>query len=136
MPLFPSREWMDDFAGRLERHPGAGPTAEALDGVYRFVVEPGAGLTDQHRYDVEIRPGDDGAHVTPLEQPVPAPRLTITAGYDRWQQLLRGELDIAMAVLLRRIKVSGDLGALTSQASSTRPLLDSLSAVDSTFLPR
>ncbi len=137
MPLFPSREWMEDFAERLATHPGAAPTATALDGVYRFVIVPAAGLGEQHRYDVEIRPadGDGRPRVTPLDAPVDAPRLTITAGYDRWQQLLRGELDIAMAVLLRRIKVSGDLGALTSNVSSTRPLLDALSAVDSTFLP-
>lgn len=137
MPLFPSQEWMEDFADRLATHPGAGPTAQALDGVYRFVIVPAAGLGEQHRYDVEIRPADDGGgpRVTPLDAPVDAPRLTITAGYDRWQQLLRGELDLPMAVLLRRIKVSGDLGALTSQGSSTRPLLDALSGVDSTFLP-
>lgn len=140
MPLFPSPEWMEDFADRLATHPQAGPTAEALDGVYRFVIEPAAGLADRQYFDVEIRPGegsdgDGAARVTPLGDPVDAPRLTITAGYDRWQQLLRGELDIPMAMLLRRIKLAGDLSALTSKGHATRPLLDALSSVDSTFLP-
>lgn len=139
MPLFPSPEWMEDFAARLATHPEADMTAEALDGVYRFVIEPAAGLVERHHYDVEIRPGQQGpdgggARVTPLDAPVDDPRLTITAAYDRWQQLLRGELDIPMAVLLRRIKIAGDLGALTKKGPATRPLLDALSGVDSTFL--
>lgn len=134
VPLFPSRDWMEEFAARLAGHPDAGATATALDGIYRFVIDPGGLLRERHAYDVEIRPEGDGAVVQPLDTPVETPRLTITAGYDRWRQLIRRELDIPMAVLLRRIKVSGDLATLTGRMSSTTALLDALAGVDSTFL--
>lgn len=135
MPVFPSDEWVDEFCERLRAHPGAERMAAALDGVYRLTIEPAGALAERRSYDVVIEPGDGGATVTPSEAPADRPRLEIAAGYDRWVQLLRGELDVRMAYLLRRIRISGDLGSVTSSLSDARPLLDALRAVDSTFLP-
>jgi hypothetical protein len=133
VPIFPSDAWIAEFCVQLERHPGAGDMARALRGVYRFVVEPSGPVATEQRYDVEIAPDGDGARVVPLDDPVADPRLTIAAAYPRWVQLLRGELDLPIALMLRRIKVSGDLRAVTSNLDDARPLLDTLSAVDSSF---
>ena len=134
MPVFPSYEWMDEFCERLESHDEAGEVAEALDGVYRFVVDPAGPLEEQHVYDVAIRPSSDGAEVAVTDDGATKPRLTMTTDYRRWQQLVRGELDIGMAVMLRRLKVSGDLTSLMSNVSSARPLVDALHEVDTTWL--
>lgn len=133
MPVFPSEEWVAEFCTTLRAHPGIERMAASLDGVYRFAIEPAGSLTERHCYDVSIAPGDHGAAVAP-SPPADRPRLTITAGYDRWVQLLRGELNVRMAYLLRRIRVSGDIGSVTSSLADAAPLLDSLRAVDSTFL--
>jgi len=133
VPLFPSSEWIDEFCAQLEADPRAGSMARSLEGVYRFEVEPGGALTEAQRYDVAIAPDGDGADVSPLPFGSQAPRLTIAAAYPRWVQLLRGELDIAFAMMLRRIRVSGDVKAVTSNLDDARPLLDALSAVDSSF---
>lgn len=132
MPIFPSSAWMQDFCAELAAHPEAGAVARTLDGVYRFVIEPAGPMPERHTYDVTIRPDGagaadvscaDGAGDTP-------PVLTLTAGYDRWRQLIRGELDVTMAIMLRRLRVGGDLSRLTSELSNPRPLLDALGAVD------
>jgi hypothetical protein len=129
--MFPSQEWITAYCALLEADPRAGAMARALQGVYRFVVEPGGSLTERHSYDVSIVPEGDGAAVTPLPTGVPEPRLVIAAVYPRWVQLLRGELDIPLAIMLRRIKVTGDLRAVTANLDDARPLLDALSAVES-----
>lgn len=130
MPVFPSQEWIADYCAILERDPRASAMARALDGVYRFVVEPSGPVTERHSYDVSIAADGPGAVVRPLAQPVAEPRLTIAAAYPRWLQLLRGELDLPIAIMLRRIRVSGDLKAVTSNLDDARPLLDALSQVD------
>lgn len=132
MPVFPSDEWIVAYCAELERDPRSGTMARALHGVYRFVVEPSGPVTQRTSYDVEIAPNGTGATVRPLPEPVAEPRLTISAPYPRWQQLLRGELDIPIAIMLRRIKVSGDLRAVTANLDDARPLLDALSAVEQT----
>lgn len=134
MPRFPSEQWIAAYCARLEADPRSGAMARALEGVYRFVVEPGGPLTEQHRYDVAIAPDGEGASVRPLPDAVAEPRLTIAAGYPRWVQMLRGELDLPIAIMLRRIKVTGDLRAVTANLDDARPLLDALSAVESETL--
>ena len=136
MPVFPSYEWMAEFCERLESHEEADDVASALDGVYRFVIDPAGPLDEQHVYDVSIRPTDEGPEVYVLDADEEAdkPRLTLTTDYRRWQQLVRGELDVGMAVMLRRLKVSGDLTSLMGNVSNAGPLVDSLHEVDTTWL--
>ena len=133
MPVFPSEEWMVAFCRHLENHPDAAGIAAALDGVYRFVVDPAGPLQERHVYDVAITPGGNGAEVAVVDDGA-QPRLTMTTDYRRWQQLVRGELDVGMALMLRRLRVSGDLTQLMGNVSSARPLVDSLSAVDTEWL--
>lgn len=133
MPVFPSEEWMVEFCRRLEAHPDAAEIATALDGVYRFVVDPAGPLEDRHVYDVSIRRTGKGAEVAVVDDGAD-PRLTMTTDYRRWQQLVRGELDVGMALMLRRLRVSGDLTQLVGNVSSARPLMDSLSGVDTVWL--
>lgn len=134
MPVFPSSEWMDEFCQRLESHPESNAVATALDGVYRFVIDPAGPLEERHDYDVSIRPTGAGSKVTLVEDVGDKPRLTMTTDYRRWQQLVRGELDIGMAVMLRRLRVSGDLTSLMGNVSSVTPLVDALHEVETIWL--
>ena len=129
MPLFPSPEWMDAFCVELRAHPRALELAEALDGVYRFVVEPAGPLAERHSYDVRIRPEDSGASAERISLDG-QPRLALSADYERWRQLITGKLDVGMAIMLRRIRVNGDLSALIGRVSSARPLMEALAAVE------
>jgi hypothetical protein len=133
MPVFPSEEWMVEFCQHLAGHPDAAAIAEALNGVYRFVIDPGGPLEERHTYDVAIYPDGDGADVGVVDDG-DGPRLTMTTDYRRWQQLVRGELDVGMALMLRRLRVSGDLTQLIGNVSSAGPLLDSLGEVDTEWL--
>lgn len=132
MPRFPSQEWMDEFCTRVAEQPDAGRLAGALDGIYRFVIEPSGPVAERHAYDVEIRPdGDGGARVRRLEAAAERPRLTLTATYPRWKELVTGRLDVGMAVMLRRLRVAGDLSRLLRDVGSARALTAALGQVDS-----
>ena len=137
MPVFPSSEWIQEYCRRLEAHPDAAAVARSLDGVYRFVIEPGGPLTERQVHGVEIRPRPDGggATVTPLaDVAAPDAELSISAAYPQWRQLVAGKLDLAVALMLRRIKVGGNLQRLTSRLSSAQPLLEALQSVDTVWL--
>jgi hypothetical protein len=135
MPLFPSHEWMAAYCAELAAHPDADDVAGALDGVYRFVVEPGGPLRERHTYNIAVRPSPDGeAPTVELVGDEATPRLTLAADYPRWRQLVLGQLDVAMAVMLRRVKVSGDLSRLVGSVSSAQPLVQALQRIDTQWL--
>lgn len=138
MPTFPTRAWMEALCERVVAQPQARSLAETLDGVYAFVVEPAGPVTQRHRYDLAIRPhpppsavGDGGgAHAEVLDEPVSAPQLVFTARFDRWWQLITGELDPRLAIVLRRLKISGDAWRIGKDLGSAKPLLDALGEVE------
>lgn len=133
MAVFPSPEWFDAFCAELARHPSAPRIAEALDGVYRFVVEPAGPLTERHSYDVTIGVESDAPVIARLAEPAQDPRLTVTATYERWRQLIQGEMGLTTAVMLRRVRVGGDLAGLQRRMSDTQPLADALQGVETTW---
>lgn len=131
MPVFPSREWMHEFCDRLGQHPEAYNVAVALDGTYRFVIQPAGPLPERHAYDVLIAPGPE---LRLLDEPVEDPTLELSADHERWRQLIQGKLDVRMAVMLRRLKVRGDLSRLIGRLDSTGPLVDALGQVRTEWL--
>jgi hypothetical protein len=126
---------MEEFCTQLVAQPRAAEIAEVLDGVYRFVIEPAGPLAATEQYDVEIRPAPDGeAPTARLLSEGAGPRLTLSARHDRWKQLLTGKIDVGMAVMMRRVRVQGDLQRLIRDMGSAKPLMDALKAVDSEWM--
>ncbi len=133
MPIFPSAEWIDAFCDGLAAHPRAPHAATTLGGVYRFVVDPAGPLPDRHVYAVALAVVDGDVDVTRVDPDAPS-RVGVRTDYERWQQLLRGQLDLGRAMLLGRVRISGDLGALLKAQSDLDVLVDALRAVDTIWL--
>lgn len=133
MATFPSPEWARLFADRLRAHPDAPALARALDGTYRFVVQPGGSVPAPASFDLEIRPAGDGADVRVLDAPAADPRLVISADLRRWRDLIEGRLDIVVAFLLRRIRVEGDITSVRGALGDAGPLLECLRSVPTTW---
>ena len=129
MPSFPSLEWMHAYAAALAAHERADHLAGSLDGVYRFLIRPGGPVTDTHRYDLEIRPGDPVHVEASVAQHRPA-RLEVAADYPRWRDLVTGKADFVMSYLLRRVKIEGDLAGIRAHLRDAKPLLDCLRRVE------
>ncbi|WP_165492103.1 SCP2 sterol-binding domain-containing protein [Egibacter rhizosphaerae] len=125
---------MRAFCEELEAHPRAGEISEALDGTYRFVVEPAGPLEERHAYDVAIAPREGGGASVSVIDDGSEPALQLAANHDRWRQLLQGKLDVGMAVMLRRLRIKGDVGRLRSRLDSTGPLMDALRSVETEWL--
>jgi hypothetical protein len=133
VPIFPSAQWIDAFCDGLAAHPRAPHVAAHLGGVYHFVVDPAGPLPDQHVYAVSLAVRDGAVDVTRVDFQSPS-RVGVRTNYERWQQLLRGQLDLGRAMLFGQVRISGDLGALINARSDVDVLVDALRAVDTTWL--
>ena len=133
MPTFPSTEWIDAFCDELAQHPRAAHAADHLGGVYRFVVDPGGPLQEQCRYEVSLSVVDGKAQVERIREAEQV-RVAVRTDYGRWQQLLRGQLDLGPAMLFGRIRISGDLAALLNARDDVDVVVAALRAVDTVWL--
>lgn len=133
MPLFPSIEWIDAFCDELEAHPRAPHAAANLGGVYRFVIDPGGPLPERHAYEVSLAVADSRARVSRVTGTA-SPRVTVRTDYGRWRKLLQGELDLGPAMLLGRVRISGDLAALLGARDDVDVVVDALRSVDTQWL--
>lgn len=121
---------MTAYARIVEDHPRAADLARSLAGRYRFTITPGGGLDVTEAYDLVVAPGPDvGAEVAGAQPTA----LSVSADYGRWKGLLTGEADFMRSLLLRRIKVHGDVGQLRSRIRDAKPLLDCLGQVPTDF---
>lgn len=134
MPAFPSEDWVQAFCDAFMAHPDAAVAASELEGVYRFVIEPAGPLRERHAYDVAISPDGEGGAAARVQPAGERVRLELRADYPNWRRLVSGQLDVGMAVMFRRLRVSGDLSGLTRKMSSTRPLTEALGKVDTQWL--
>ncbi len=140
MPTFPTRDWMREFCGHLAVHPDAKQVAEALDGDYRFVIDPAGPLEERHSYDVRIAPAEGADAGRPEVRLLDGgdgevqPTLELIANHDRWRQLIKGELDVGMALMLRRVKVRGDTSRLIGRLGSSKTLMGALGQVQTEWL--
>jgi hypothetical protein len=133
VPTFPSAEWIEEFCRELEAHPRSAHVVAELGGVYRFIIEPGGPLTERRQYDVALSASDGTAMVRRVDNSERL-RVTVRTDYPRWQQLLRGELDLAPAMLFGRVRISGDLAALLNARDDVGVVVDALRAVDTTWV--
>jgi hypothetical protein len=133
VPTFPSTEWIDAFCDELAAHPRAAEAAAHLGGVYRFVVDPGGPLLEQHQYEVLLSVVDGKAQVERIEA-AERVRVAVRTDYGRWQQLLRGQLDLGPAMLFGRIRISGDLAGLLNASEDVDVVVHALRAVDTVWL--
>lgn len=131
MPPFPSTDWMHAYAEAVAAHPQADALLARMAGRYRFVVTADDGRGAPEVHDLVV--ADGAVVVAPPDPGGPAPTLTLTASRRRWRGLVRGEADVLHAILLRRLRVAGDLGLLTRRADAAAPLLECLQAVETTF---
>jgi hypothetical protein len=133
VPTFPSTEWIDAFCDELAAHPRAADAAAHLGGVYRFVIDPGGPLSEQRQYQVSLTTVDGNARVERVDAAEKV-RVAVRTDYGRWQQLLRGQLDLGPAMLFGRIRISGDLAALLNARDDVDVVVDALRAVDTVWL--
>ncbi len=133
MPTFPSDDWIAAFCREVSAHPAVDDAVAALSGTYRFVIEPEGALTRPQRYAIALGDASGGPAAVPVDPDSDGLRLEIAAGYDRWRELLTGRLDLMRAMLLRRIRVGGDVASLMRHREAARPLLDALRATESDF---
>ena len=113
---FPSPEWLDTLHQKLNEDARYGAVARKWEGDLFFDMRPDGNLAEALSAYLDLWHGTCRRvlYGIPLEN-VPRPRFVLTSGYLNFTAVLLGRIDPMTAMLMRRMKVDGNLGYMMRQ---------------------
>jgi putative sterol carrier protein len=113
MAHFPSAEWVQAVADKLNRDQRYAQTARNWEGDMRFIIEPGASTPEPIWIYIDLWHGQcRGAHIEQISSTTLKPAFTLKASYENFVRVLNGELDAMQAMLTRKLGVQGNMAIL------------------------
>jgi len=106
---FPSDEWIAELSRLLNESPSYESSAKDWEGDFIFVVEPDGAFEKTSYLFLGLRHGKStGAALlsSPDERPA---EYKINAPYGVWRKVIDGELDPIQAMMMRKLKLDGNL---------------------------
>jgi putative sterol carrier protein len=113
MPVFPSRAWAEAAMALVNADPESVAAARGWRGDFGLVIEAERGKLAEH-FVAWVRPEDGRVAelrvlVDPDDLDELEPEYRIRAPYSVWKGLLLGSVDPVEAILVRRLRVDGDV---------------------------
>jgi putative sterol carrier protein len=134
---FPGDEWIAALKEEINSNPEykeSGASWEAGQVCFVVKANPAIGLPEDRYIMLDLYHGEcRDAKAVDAETGTGAAFL-ITAGYDRWKQLFRGELDAVRAMMMGQISIKGNLGLLMKYTKAAKDLLACGGRVPTAFL--
>ncbi len=135
--LFPSAEWAQAFQEEINASAAYRESAAQWEaGPICFVIltNDRAGLQTRTYMRLDLHRGVCRAAELVSPQEGEAVPFLISAPYDIWKQILRGELDPVRALWMGRVKVRGDLSLLLRYMRAAQELVACAARVPTQFL--
>jgi putative sterol carrier protein len=107
--IFPSPEWLEKLVEKLNSDEQYARIARNWEGDMACVLEPGGALKERQIYYLDLWHGKC-RKATPLKDLAEVkPAFTLSAPYEQFARIVKGELDPMQAMLTRKLQVQGSM---------------------------
>jgi putative sterol carrier protein len=135
--LFPSAEWLDLYAERINESPEYREAAATWEGdvSYVFEAEPDRGVEDEIWAWLDLWHGECRGHtyaIAPEEGE--RAKFIIRAPYSRWKEVINKELDPVKGMMQGKLKLKGDLPTIVRYVKAANELVNLAGSVPTEFL--
>jgi len=134
--LFPSAEWLDLYAQRINESPEYKEAAASWEGdvSYVFEAEPDKGLAEETWAWLDLWHGECRGHRygVPPEEGERA-KFIIRAPYSRWKEVINKELDPVKGMMQGKLKLKGDLPTIVRYVKAANELVNLAQTVPTEF---
>jgi putative sterol carrier protein len=134
--LFPSEEWVQEFKKQINASDAYKQSGAKWEGPLILLIHanPAIGIPEDYSMWLDLYHGEclDA-------KPIPSPegttaKFVIKAEYERWKQVLKGELDPLKGMIQGKIQVKGDLFTLLKYTKAAKDLIDCTAKIATRFL--
>lgn len=109
--IFPSPEWVKDFGQKLNSDPRYAQIAKKWEGDITFDIEPSGPLKETIYYYFDLWHGTC-RRAEVLNGPSIQSAFVLTAPYDNFAKILKGEMEPMTAMLTRKLAVHGNMAVM------------------------
>ena len=135
--FFPSEEWLKEYVKKINENPEYVKAAAQWEGDFLYVIEPNGTEPDEFRdqtiityYDLWHGKCRKAFLVIPEETGIPDAAFVVSGKYSVWVQILKGELDPIKALMIRKLKLEGNLAKALRAKKATKELVRSAMLIE------
>jgi putative sterol carrier protein len=106
---FPSDAWIKELSNRLNESESYERSAKDWEGDFLFVVEPDEDNDDTSYLYLGLHHGKSTGAALVESEDERETEFVIRAPYGSWRRVIEGELDPIQGMMMRRLKLSGNM---------------------------
>lgn len=133
---FPSPEWLQALKDKLNSDEKYGQTAKNWEGEIVFFIEPGGPIKEAQIFYTDLWHGEcRDAFMVENEARLKelAPAYVLTAPYQSFVRVLKGQLDPMQAMITRKLKVQGSMGYMMRNVPTVLEFVRCAKEIDTIF---
>jgi len=135
--LFPSPEWLQALKDKLNNDEKYAQTAQKWEGEIVFFIEAGGPIQEAMIFYTDLWHGkcrdaftvDNEARLKEL-----APAYILTAPYQSFVRVLKGQLDPMQAMITRKLKVQGSMGYMMRNVPTVLEFVRCAKEIETNFI--
>ena len=130
---FPSDEWGKQFADQLNASEDYERSAKDWEGDFIFVIEPDKSYSETAYLFIGLYHGKctDAAMIASVDER--EAQFIIRAPFTNWRKVIEGKLDPISAIMVRKLKLKGDMMKVMRYPKAAKELVNCVSRVPTDF---
>ncbi|MCS7139329.1 MAG: SCP2 sterol-binding domain-containing protein [Candidatus Nezhaarchaeota archaeon] len=131
---FPSEEWIKAFQEELNKNKAYEEAAKDWEGDFLFIITPDGGLDKEAVFYLDLWHGKCREAYTVPSRDAKRAAYVIEGPYSNWKKIVMGQLDPIQALLLRKIKLTGNMAKIMRYTKAATELVKTASKVPTEFI--
>lgn len=124
---FPSKEWVDQFVHAINNSESYANAAKTWEGDVMLVIEGAAAVY------LDLWHGKCRAATYLADPNAKSAEFKISAGLEKWQKVLDGQLDPVQGLMTRQVKLEGNLAKVMKNIKAAQELVRCATRVETTY---
>lgn len=130
---FPSDEWGKAFADELNASEAYERSAKDWEGDFIFVIEPDKAYSETAYLFVGLYHGKCTDATMIASEDAREAQFIIRAPFTNWRKVIEGKLDPISAIMVRKLKLKGDMMKVMRYPKAAKELVNCVSRVPTDF---
>ncbi|MEM3794421.1 MAG: SCP2 sterol-binding domain-containing protein [Thermoprotei archaeon] len=134
MPKFPSREWVEEYARKLNENPAYRDAGRTWEGDILFVVEKDESFSKSVYIYLDLYHGEcrKAVYYEEADQP-PKAAYTYRGPYTNWRRLINKEIDPIQGILTGKFKLEGPMMQIMRYTKAAKEMVNTATMVNTEF---